>query len=110
MPEKAETTLRIMVRHLEARYEKDEAWTKRFKSGDGAAIDEIVSLACRETGMTLDEYDRAFAGSPALQQLQKHLISEALIRPLSPGPENMAARESAGARAANQTRPWWKLW
>ena len=99
-----------MVRHLEARYEKDDAWTKRFKSGDDSAIDDIVSLACRETGMTLDDYDKAFAGSSALQLLQKRLISNALTRPLNPGPQNMAARESVGATVAIQTRPWWKLW
>ena len=110
MSDKAEATLRIMVRHLEARYEKDDAWTRRFKSGDDSAIDEIVSLACRETGMTLDDYDKAFAGSSALQLLQKRLIRDALTRPLNPGPQHMAARESAGARVAIQTRPWWKLW
>ncbi len=99
----AEATLRVLCQHLAARYEKDQLWTRRFKVGDDSAIDELVSLACRDTGVSPFDYQEAFERDAGLQLLQKLLIGEIIIGPLDPH------RESLGARAATR-RPWWKFW
>jgi len=102
---KAEETLKALVRHLGLRYEKDAAWTTRFKSGDEAPLDEIVLLACHETGVARSDYEMAFDEFPELRQVQKRMISDVIC-----GPLNSKGCESLGARVPMETRPWWKFW
>lgn len=103
--QEAEETLKAVVRHLELRYEKDAAWTNRFNSGDDSPVEEIVSLACQETGVARSDYEVAFDTFPELRQLQKRMIADVVC-----GPLNSKGRESSGARLPVQTRPWWKFW
>ncbi len=106
---KAEETVRVVVREFYARYRKDEAWTKRYDSGDDRCLEDLVALACRETGMSVDDYADTFDAHPELQQLQTGLMTDALLGPLQPGPDNPKYRESAGARVQPKTS-WWRFW
>jgi hypothetical protein len=107
---KAEETLKVLVQHLEAKYERDEAWTLRFKTGDGSCLDELVASACQAVGVAPDDYTRAVESYPDLRQMQKRLICDMMLRPLNPGPDNPRARESLCATVPFERRPWWKFW
>lgn len=102
---KAEETLRVLVRHVGLRYDKDTAWTARFNSGDDSAVDEIILLACQETGVARSDYEMAFDQFPELRRMQKRMISDVVC-----GPLNSKGRESSGARIPTKARPWWKFW
>ena len=104
---KAEMTLKVLVEHLEARYERDEAWTLRFKTGDDSCLDELVASACQDTGVLLDDYTKAFEIYPELRQMQKQMITDMMLRPLASNPRVI---ESLGADGTSARRPWWRFW
>ena len=95
-------------------YDKDSDWTRRFKTGDDSAIEEIVGKACERAGLTIEEYEEAISTSDSLLALQKQTIVDTILAPLNPGPSNPQYRESAGARevkiAIREHKPWWKFW
>src|SRR5688572_19922090 len=106
---RAEQTVKAVVDHFYDRYRKDEAWTKRYDSGDVGCLEELVALACSKTGVSMDDYADTFDAYPELQQLQTRLMTDRLLEPLQPGPNNPKYCESAGARI-EQKRAWWKFW
>ena len=107
--EKAEQTVKVVVARFYDRYRKDDAWTKRYDSGDDRCLEELVALACADTGVSMDDYADTFDAYPELQRLQTRLMTDRLLEPLQPGPHNPRYRESAGARTEPK-RAWWRFW
>jgi hypothetical protein len=96
---------------FQRRYLYDSAWLQRLNSGDESAVEEVVREACANSGITVDEYEKAVLSDPELEAYQQQLIGDAILADIQPGPENPIARESAGARRETRVpRKWWQVW
>ncbi len=58
---------------------KDADWTKRYRSGDENAIDELIVAACAEHKVGYAEFMEAVEGDPQLMDLQKNSITEVML-------------------------------
>jgi len=79
---------------LTSHYQNDAEWLARFRSGDNDASIELFSSACAEIGVTLEEVDTALIADPELYALYRHVINEAVLADINPGPSNLVFCQS----------------
>ena len=81
----AETRLRVervvaaFRQKLAAAHGTDVEWTRRYRSGDEGAMDDLVSRACADEGMSPGEYREAIDADARLSELHRRCISEVLL-------------------------------
>lgn len=63
---------------LAAVHGKDAEWTKRYRSGDEAAIDDLIVGACEENGLPYQEYMDGLE-DPQIAALHKRCITEVML-------------------------------
>ena len=68
---------------LAAVHGKDAEWTRRYRSGDENAIDELIVAACAEHKMPYTEYIEAVESDPQLVELQKNSITQVMLGPVA---------------------------
>ncbi|MCP4899482.1 MAG: hypothetical protein GY906_21155 [bacterium] len=78
-------------------YDKDSEWTRRFKAGDNQTLHELVVAACRQVGITPDQYADAIDSDPMLDALQNLTITKVIL-----------AAESTKTTPAPPK--WWQFW
>jgi hypothetical protein len=83
----AERVIAAFRQLLHAAHRNDAAWTRRYRSGDESAMDELVARACVECNMAPSEYQEALEADAQLLDLQNRCIAEVLLGPLKPPPE-----------------------
>ncbi len=64
---------------LVAAHGTDVEWTRRYRSGDEGAMDELVRRACVEEQVPLAEYREAIEGDSKLGELYQRCIREVLL-------------------------------
>ena len=60
------------------RYRSDAKWAERFKADDPESVNEVLRPACKENGITQEEYEWALSEDKTLHELQQTSIAEAL--------------------------------
>jgi hypothetical protein len=73
-----EATIKLFAKNLGERYRTDAKWAERFKAEDGESVNEVLRLACKENGITQEEYEWALAEDKSLHELQQTAIAGAL--------------------------------
>ena len=76
---KIERTIAIFRDKLSQAHRSDAAWVRRYRSGDEAAIDEILQRACDESGLAHADYLDAVEADPQLLELQRKCVTEAML-------------------------------
>jgi hypothetical protein len=76
--EKVEATVKLFAKNLGERYRTDAKWAERFKAEDGESVNEILRPACKENGITQEEYEWALSEDKELKALQRKLVEEAV--------------------------------
>jgi hypothetical protein len=74
--ERVIATFRTMLSEAHGR---DVEWTRRYRSGEEGAMDELLSRACADAGMTLAEYHDAVDRDAQLVELQRRCVREVLL-------------------------------
>jgi hypothetical protein len=85
----------------------DPEMALRVHADDPAALDELLDLACRRTGLARAFYESALFEDPALLDLQRLSLREVIESPPDPGPYSQISRESPAGTPANwHVHPW----
>jgi hypothetical protein len=74
--ERVIATFRTLLSHAHGR---DVEWTRRYRAGEEGPMDELLSRACADAGMTLADYHEALDRDGQLVELQKRCIREVLL-------------------------------
>jgi len=64
---------------LSAAHGTDVEWTRRYRSGDEGAMDELIQAACTEEQVPAVEYREAVDGDAQLGELHQRSIREVLL-------------------------------
>ena len=108
---KVAAAVKAFGEEFKRKYTGDAQWLAKYKIGDESAFDSVLEVACSKAGVTVEEYEKTVLSDPELEAYQKELIGDAILANLQPGPDNPAARESAGAhKPVRQPRKWWQVW
>ncbi len=81
----AETRLRMervvasFRQKLAAAHGTDVEWTRRYRSGDEGAMEELVVEACTEERVAPAEYHEALDSDPQLSELHRRCVREVLL-------------------------------
>ncbi len=75
---KVEATVKLFAKNLGERYRSDAKWAERFKADDPESVNEVLRPACKENGITQEEYEWALTEDKSLHELQQTSIAEAL--------------------------------
>ena len=73
-----EATIKLFAKNLGEKFHSDAKWAERFKADDPASVNEILLPACKENGITLEEYEWALQADKELNALQRKLIEESV--------------------------------
>ena len=69
---------------LAAAHGSDVEWTRRFRSGDEDAMEELIARACAEEQIPVAEYHEALDDDALLGELHHRSIQEVLLGAVRP--------------------------
>lgn len=68
---------------------------------ESEVVREILERACRENGLSVDDYAAALRADPALAELEKESLVMGIAEPPDPGPYDAISRESPSGQPGN---------
>lgn len=100
-----DTIVRVIADTARGLSERQSTRAPVQRAEDAASMRAALEEACRQHGITVDDYWAALRSDPTLLDLERQSITEAAVGSTDPGPHDAISRESPSGQPGDLSKP-----